>query len=251
MRFILYNASTQKSCEAQFPASGKEIQDFCDKMEIPNTAYAEATVTAVNMLNCELEEGIFQDKTFVLDELNFLAKQLEQLTQKEQGIFSLTASEFQYSMREMIQLTVNTHNVLVVENQPDLVAVAERLFLEQNIKLTQEEVCFSQEEASRFLTDYAMGQGSKLLENGMLFYQTEVFEEFYTGNCFPDGCYDDSEIVVDLYGRNLKQGDHCETLTLPFHESELSKSLERLGVKGENLLSQVEVKLFHCDVHEN
>ncbi len=45
-----------------------------------------------------------------------------------------------------------------------------------------------------------------------------------------------------------KQGSQCETIYLPYHESELQKSLERLGITEERQLEQVELKIYECDV---
>ncbi len=251
MRFILYSEQTQRTTEAEFPATGKEIQDLCDQLGIQNTATAEARVEAVNYLNYNLEEDgdrIFCGKTFVLDEMNFLAKQLSLLSPNEVETFGTVASEHDYSMQEMIELTVNTHNVEITENKPDLVAVAERLFLEQNIKVQKEDVNFSEEEASRFLSDYGMGQGSKLLQDGRLFYQTQVFESFFTGKSLPYTSYDSGVIAVDLMVRENKQGDRGEILYLPYHESELTKILERMGVTEEHQMLKVEMKIYECDV---
>ncbi len=201
MRLILYSEQTQKTTEAEFPATGKEIQDICDKLGIQNTAAAEARVEAVNYINYNLEEDgdkIFSGKTFVLDEMNFLAKQLDCLAPSEVELFGTVTSEHDYSMREMIELTVNLHNLELTENKPDMVAVATKLYLEQNFKLSPEDVNFTQEEASKFLCDYAAGQASKITYEGKLLYQTEVFEPYFTGSCLPQSSYDNGVIAVDF-----------------------------------------------------
>lgn len=113
MRFILHNKETQLSWVGEFPASEIGIDCICSQLKVENTAQTQVTIEAVNFLNCEMDENIFQDKTFVLDELNFLSKQLLLLTQSEQDIFSKTAMLHDFSMREMIELTVNTHCRLI------------------------------------------------------------------------------------------------------------------------------------------
>ncbi|MFI3255030.1 MAG: hypothetical protein R3Y63_11965 [Eubacteriales bacterium] len=251
MRFILYSEQTQQSTEAEFPATGKEIQDICDKLGIQNTATAEARVEAVNYLYHNLEEDgdrIFCGKTFVLDEMNFLAKQLSLMSTPEIETFGAVVSEHDYSMQEMIEFTVNTHNMEVAYNKPDLVAVASKLYLEQNFKLKPEDVNFTQEEASKFLCDYSMGQASQMTRDGKLIYQTEVFEPFFTGSCLPQTSYDCGPVAVDLMVRGNQQGNRCETIYLPYHEAELQKSLERLGITEESQLNQVELKIYDCDV---
>lgn len=101
-------------------------------------------------------------------------------------VFGAVVSEMNYSTQEMIQLTENTHNMEVAFNKPDLVAVASKLFLEQNIRAKPEDLNFTEETANKFLCDYSNGQASKLTRDGKLIYQKEVFEPFYTGSCLPE-----------------------------------------------------------------
>ncbi|MFI3254283.1 MAG: antirestriction protein ArdA [Eubacteriales bacterium] len=253
MRFILYSEQTQRTTEAEFPATGKELQNFCDQLGIQNNAKAEARVEAVNYLYHNLEEDgdkIFCGKTFVLDEMNFLAKQLSLMSTPEIETFGAVVSEYDYSMQEMIELTENTHNMEVAYNKPDLVAVASKLYLEQNFKLKPEDVNFTEEDASKFLCDYGNGQASKITHDGKLLYQTEVFEHFFTGKSLPYTSYDCGAIAVDLTVFENKQGERGEILYLPYHESELEKILERMGITEESQLEKVELRIYDCDVDQ-
>ncbi len=192
MRCILYSDQTHKSTEAQFPTTGLGLQTICDELGIPNTAATEVTVTKAKTELAGVKEEIFRGKKLILDELNFLTKQLDLFDQTELELFSGFASQNANTSRE-------------------LMVVAEMV------------------DRRTFLTD----------END--------WQNIRHGTCLPSFFDDAHTISVELMVLGREVGSNCEFLGLPYHESELRKSLERLGLTEQSEFADVEVEFHDLD----
>ncbi len=108
MLLKLYSPQSKLDVIAHFPASGRGIQSICDKLHVDNIAKTEVEIQETDLLPKGLEPEIFVGKTCVLDELNLLTKQLTLLDEKATEIFTITATEYNYPVYDMIELTENT-----------------------------------------------------------------------------------------------------------------------------------------------
>ncbi len=245
MRFTLTNPERTKSVEAQLPATGKEIQDFCDQLGLRNTAKTLVTIDAVEEIHKQMKEDIFQGKTFILDELNFLSKQTSKMDGLEAELFSHAVSGKNLSMTEIINTAENAYLMSIQENQVDMVEVAKKIASGELTAFKKENANFTPEEASKYLCDLCKGEISEIMPDGKLLYHGNDWDEIYNGSCFSQLPDENIFMSVEM---EFPSGVF-EYLRLPFHESELAKSLERLGVSEESQYPSVKVALFDCQLH--
>ncbi|MFI3255514.1 MAG: antirestriction protein ArdA [Eubacteriales bacterium] len=245
MRCLLYSEETDQHAELKFPATGAEIQFLCDELRIKNTAKAEVTIITANLMDKEIDTDIFQEKIFVIDELNFLSKQLTLLTLEEREIFSRMSLQNDLEMHDMIELSENVHQMKLMDNKPNLINVAKQLALLRNPDLNPEEIHFSQQKANQYLCDFTMKQESLMIEDGRLLYEEKNWTPFFSGNCLPPTIYECPPLSVELF----ILGNCSETINLPYYPADLDKTLERFGITDKSQLDEVGIRIFTVELN--
>ncbi len=209
------------------PATEKELQKICDKFDIPNNM--SASVTIKTDYDDNRLAKILAYKEVNLNELNFLLRKLVDFdTDYDLETFYAVASAEKFdNLKDLINLSYNTHCYHLVTDFKDLNALGRTLYLNEHGSASKE--FLDRLEGDKFIDDIMKNR--KILSastNGLIYTNKNNPIEHYNGQVFPLHFHTSPLITVELSGMNYR-----EYLFLPCEETELTKALERL--KAPNL----------------
>ena len=166
-----------------------------------------------------------------LDELNFLAKSIERITEDEMSQFTAAVQvEQPTDLKALINLSFNLERYTLVQNTTDLAAIGKRHLLNKQGGLTESEVeSIDFEQIGRYLL--SSGQGVPTA-NGLVFRNSDVpYHEVYNGTTFPYYDYRGDAIAV----AQLEYDGKTEYLYLPEDGLAIIKAARRLDAPSSDL----------------
>ena len=208
--------------EFWLPCSEFEMHKFFQQVQAPDEHSSSLFIQSIaRPAQLAFLEDIFVD----MDELNFLAKRLDCLSDTELDTFYAIIQHKGFTqMQDLINTTYNLDNYTLVQDFRHITGVGRTHYLALHgcISETAEKETDFFQLGKRLLTS---GKGI-VTDYGMLFpNEGKVFDEVYDGQVFPVHYHDDDSLVdvrMDYKGRT-------EVVFLPTHPVAILKALRRLG----------------------
>lgn len=176
-----------------------------------------------------------------LDEVNFLAKRMESLTDYERNVMDAYVTERGVEeIKDLINLTFSLKGLSLITNFSDGEQVGKRLYLDEFLGMSEEES--RQINFTEFAEKTFAEQFCKILPYGVWVEHGFEMQEVYNGRTFPLYCYD-SDKVAALEIQN-QRGD-TEYLYLPTDICSVNKMKARLQVQDFWECKVKEVHNFH------
>lgn len=211
--------------EIEFPCSEEELVAAIDKLKP-----VDASPDGIFLLSMNRPEHLklLEDHFVDLDELNYLAKRLDGMTQGELNQFYAGANHERFTeLKDLINLTFNLSRYTVIQNMSDMAAVGRHHYLSKYQILSQDK---------QRTTDFAkvgrelMQSGKGIItEHGILFKNEDVrFYEVYDGSTFPQYNYYGGELLTV----EAEYAGKTEVLYLPCESLAITKAICRLGNDG-------------------
>lgn len=187
--------------------------------------------------NCLVEElsgdgGALQHlvgQSINADEMQFLAKRLDSLSDYERQIFrGATHAEQLNTVKDMINLTFNTHAYTIVSDFSDLAEIGRHHELNRRLGMSTTEM---QQIDFSAIGQALLSEGTgKITPFGVLYRNGNEQQEIYNGEQFPEYHHIDDIATVTLEVGDYHSGIKQEYLYLPCCAVEIQKALCRLGV---------------------
>lgn len=207
----------------ELPSSEKEIAEFCEKAGIANTAKTSAIVDEV--IYNDQANAMFSGKEMNLDKLNYLAKRLDSLGNKElETFYAVSYGEQVDNLNDLINLTFNTHCASVVRDFYNLDKVGKEMYLTAE-EAVSPRVLEELNGAKYLASVMAENPHPMVTPYGVVYKNSNPYEQVYDGIHFPQYAWEES--IADI---TLEYKGNSEYLYLPCEPSEISKAMERLGV---------------------
>lgn len=205
----------------RLPCTEKELQIFCDSLEVRNTAKTEVRIDTV--YNDAKMEALLSDKMVNLDELNYFMKRLDSFDEGEWNTFYAAAAGQKLStLQDMINLTFNTHCYSLVDDFSDLDRLGKNLYL--NLMGSVPSTEFAQFDGKAYVEKIMAETPAPLVTPyGLIYENDNELQQLYNGRTFPAYWYEPNPITLGI----THKGD-IEYLYLPIEKSELDKALQRL-----------------------
>lgn len=176
-----------------------------------------------------------------LDEVNFLAKRMESLTDYERNVMEAYVTERGVEeIKDLINLTFSLKGLSLITDFSDGEQVGKRLYLDEFLGMSEEES--RQINFTEFAEKTFAEQSCKILPYGVWVEHGFEMQEVYKGRTFPLYCYD-SDKVAALEIEN-QRGD-TEYLYLPTDICSVNKMKARLQVQDFWECKVKEVHNFH------
>lgn len=176
-----------------------------------------------------------------LDEVNFLAKRMESLTDYERNVMEAYVTERGVEeIKDLINLTFSLKGLSLITDFSDGEQVGKRLYLDEFLGMSEEES--RQINFTEFAEKTFAEQSCKILPYGVWVEHGFEMQEVYNGRTFPLYCYD-SDKVAALEIEN-QRGD-TEYLYLPTDICSVNKMKARLQVQDFWQCKVKEVHNFH------
>lgn len=176
-----------------------------------------------------------------LDEVNFLAKRMEGLTDYERNVMEAYVTERGVEeIKDLINLTFSLKGLSLITDFSDGEQVGKRLYLDEFLGMSEEES--RQINFTEFAEKTFAEQSCKILPYGVWVEHGFEMQEVYNGRTFPLYCYD-SDKVAALEIEN-QRGD-TEYLYLPTDICSVNKMKARLQVQDFWECKVKEVHNFH------
>ena len=171
--------------------------------------------------------GFLKDQTVSMDELNFLARRLDGMTEYEKRVVGVYSSETGIrEMKQLINLTYSLQGLSLLTDLTDGNRVGLRLYLDRHLAISEEEKSKMDFNAC---AQKIFSEGKcKFLPHGILVDQGFQMEEVYNGKTFPEYIDRPDETVAVLSLEN-EAGDK-EYLYLPTDISAMDKVKKRLNI---------------------
>lgn len=183
----------------------------------------------------------FIDQIVNLDEVNFLAKRMESLTDYERNVMDAYVTERGVEeIKDLINLTFSLKGLSLITDFSDGEQVGKRLYLDEFLGMSEEES--RQINFTEFAEKTFAEQFCKILPYGVWVEHGFEMQEVYNGRTFPLYCYD-SDKVAALEIQN-QRGD-TEYLYLPTDICSVNKMKARLQVQDFWECKVKEVHNFH------
>lgn len=217
------NNIDEKSIEAWFPVGEEKLNQICEELGISISKNANCYIVDSN--DSDLI-SVIKERYCNVDELNFLVKRLDSIDAKEKNtIFASAVGTDAQSLKDLINLTYNTHCYSVISDFSNLNAVGRDIYLNEVGAATTKEL-----EAidGRAVVDELMKFSlmKVVTPYGVLYQNRNQPEQVYDGRHFP--CYYwQSEIATLCFEAH---GDQ-EFIYMPCPSSSIEKTLIRLEVK--------------------
>jgi hypothetical protein len=217
------NNIDEKSIEAWFPVAEEKFSKICEELGIIVSTNANCYIVDSN--DSDLI-GVIKERYCNIDELNFLVKRLDSFDAKEKNTFfaSAVATDAQ-SLKDLINLTYNTHCYSVISDFSNLNAVGRDVYLNEVGAATTKEL-----EAidGRAVVDELMkfSPMKVVTPYGVLYQNRNQPEQVYDGRHFP--CYYWQSEIATLC---LEAHGDQEFIYMPCPSSSIEKALIRLEVK--------------------
>ena len=235
-----FKVKTEKGTSyLDIPCHEKELAEFCENAGIENNNKAMVT----------LEDDFFKTRANILlsgmtvniDKLNYLAKRMDSLDNKEYLTFYAVAQgKGMKNLNDLINLSFNIHCYSLVSDFSNPEKVGRELFL-----TTEEAVrprALEELNGAKYLASVMAENPHPMITSyGVVYKNSNPFEEVFDGTHFPQYEWENNMGTVEL-----KKGATYEYLYLPFEETELTKALERLGATSLDACSfSFESEWFH------
>lgn len=217
------NNIDEKSIEVWFPIEEEKFSKICEELGIITSKNANCYIADSN--DSDLI-GVIKERYCNVDELNFLVKRLDSFDAKEKNTFfaSAVATDAQ-SLKDLINLTYNTHCYSVISDFSNLNAVGRDVYLNEVGAATTKEL-----EAidGRAVVDELMkfSPMKVVTPYGVLYQNRNEPEQVYDGSHFP--CYYWQSEIATLC---LEARGNQEFIYMPCPSSSVEKALIRLEVK--------------------
>ena len=171
--------------------------------------------------------GFLKDQTVSMDELNFLARRLDGMTEYEKRVVGVYSSETGIrEMKQLINLTYSLQGLSLLTDLTDGNRVGLRLYLDRHLAISEEEK--SKMDFNAYAQKIFSEGKCKFLPHGILVDQGFQMEEVYNGKTFPEYIDRPDETVAVLSLEN-EAGDK-EYLYLPTDISAMDKVKKRLNI---------------------
>lgn len=171
--------------------------------------------------------GFLKDQTVSMDELNFLARRLDGMTEYEKRVVGVYSSETGIrEMKQLINLTYSLQGLSLLTDLTDGNRVGLRLYLDRHLAISEEEK--SKMDFNAYAQKIFSEGKCKFLPHGILVDQGFQMEEVYNGKTFPEYIDRPDETVAVLSLEN-EAGDK-EYLYLPTDISAMDKVKKRINI---------------------
>lgn len=171
--------------------------------------------------------GFLKGQTVSMDELNFLARRLDGMTEYEKRVVGVYSSETGIrEMKQLINLTYSLQGLSLFTDLTDGNRVGLRLYLDRHLAISEEEK--SRMDFNAYAQKIFSEGKCKFLPHGILVDQGFHMEEVYNGKTFPEYIDRPDETVAVLSLGN-EAGDK-EYLYLPTDISAMDKVKKRLNI---------------------
>ena len=168
--------------------------------------------------------GFLKDQTVSMDELNFLARRLDGMTEYEKRVVGSETGIRE--MKQLINLTYSLQGLSLLTDLTDGNRVGLRLYLDRHLAISEEEK--SKMDFNAYAQKIFSEGKCKFLPHGILVDQGFQMEEVYNGKTFPEYIDRPDETVAVLSLEN-EAGDK-EYLYLPTDISAMDKVKKRLNI---------------------
>ena len=170
--------------------------------------------------------GFLKGQTVSMDELNFLARRLDGMTEYEKRVVGVYSSETGIrEMKQLINLTYSLQGLSLLTDLTDGNRVGLRLYLDRHLAISEEK---SKMDFNAYAQKIFSEGKCKFLPHGILVDQGFQMEEVYNGKTFPEYIDRPDETVAVLSLGN-EAGDK-EYLYLPTDISAMDKVKKRLNI---------------------
>lgn len=170
--------------------------------------------------------GFLKGQTVSMDELNFLARRLDGMTEYEKRVVGVYSSETGIrEMKQLINLTYSLQGLSLLTDLTDGNRVGLRLYLDRHLAISEEKSKMDFNACAQKI--FSEGK-CKFLPHGILVDQGFQMEEVYNGKTFPEYIDRPDETVAVLSLEN-EAGDK-EYLYLPTDISAMDKVKKRLNI---------------------
>ena len=170
--------------------------------------------------------GFLKGQTVSMDELNFLARRLDGMTEYEKRVVGVYSSETGIrEMKQLINLTYSLQGLSLLTDLTDGNRVGLRLYLDRHLAISEEK---SKMDFNAYAQKIFSEGKCKFLPHGILVDQGFHMEEVYNGKTFPEYIDRPDETVAVLSLGN-EAGDK-EYLYLPTDISAMDKVKKRLNI---------------------
>lgn len=171
--------------------------------------------------------GFLKDQTVSMDELNFLARRLDGMTEYEKRVVGVYSSETGIrEMKQLINLTYSLQGLSLLTDLTDGNRVGLRLYLDRHLAISEEEK--SKMDFNAYAQKIFSEGKCKFLPHGILVDQGFQMEEVYNGKTFPE-YIDRPDETVSVLSLENEAGDK-EYLYLPTDISAMDKVKKRLNI---------------------
>ena len=172
--------------------------------------------------------GFLKGQTVSMDELNFLARRLDGMTEYEKRVVGVYSSETGIrEMKQLINLTYSLQGLSLLTDLTDGNRVGLRLYLDRHLAISEEK---SKMDFNAYAQKIFSEGKCKFLPHGILVDQGFHMEEVYNGKTFPEYIDRPDETVAVLSLGN-EAGDK-EYLYLPTDISAMDKVKKRLNIEA-------------------
>ena len=171
--------------------------------------------------------GFLKGQTVSMDELNFLARRLDGMTEYEKRVVGVYSSETGIrEMKQLINLTYSLQGLSLLTDLTDGNRVGLRLYLDRHLAISEEEK--SRMDFNAYAQKIFSEGKCKFLPHGILVDQGFHMEEVYNGKTFPE-YIDRPDETVSVLSLGNEAGDK-EYLYLPTDISAMDKVKKRLNI---------------------
>ena len=170
--------------------------------------------------------GFLKGQTVSMDELNFLARRLDGMTEYEKRVVGVYSSETGIrEMKQLINLTYSLQGLSLLTDLTDGNRVGLRLYLDRHLAISEEK---SKMDFNAYAQKIFSEGKCKFLPHGILVDQGFQMEEVYNGKTFPE-YIDRPDETVSVLSLENEAGDK-EYLYLPTDISAMDKVKKRLNI---------------------
>lgn len=222
MHTMMQFTHEEKQRNFRFPCTEKELQMLTDSFALPNTADTKVKISKV--YDNDKFNTLLSGREQNLDELNYLMKRIDSFDKWELDTFHAVAhSQKLTSLKDMINLSFNTHCYSLVDDFSDLNRLGRNLHLRTvgGIAAKEYEEFDGEAYVKALIETYP---NPTVTPYGILYENDNQPELLYHGRTFPAYWYEANPITLEFSIEKDK-----EYLYLPAEESELTKVLQRLG----------------------
>lgn len=223
-----YDAPSYKVAFIDFPALESKLDEAMRGIDVGISTEKNCIVEEISGDNGGLQSLV--GKRVNADEVQYLAKRMDSFDKNElQTFYAAVHAEKPESVKDLINLTFNTHCYTAVADFSDIAAVG-RMY-ELNRQGCMNMVELEQLDAitlGRMLISSGKGEVTPF---GVLYRNGNVPDVVYNGEQFPEYSYRGDEVaMVTLEVGDYGTGISYEYLYLPCWDIEITKALNRLGV---------------------